>query len=65
MSSNFREFKLVGVPMRADQDTFKVPVMPGWKMVAATRGTFGAQLIFEKEEQDEVQEKTMPLCRRD
>lgn len=44
-----REVKLVGVPMKANETEFKVPVMPGWKMVAATRGTFGAQIIFERE----------------
>jgi hypothetical protein len=51
-----QEFVFEGVPMRPDQDTFKIPVKPGWEFVAATRGTFGAQLIYQRVSPNEEQE---------
>lgn len=47
-----REVKFVGVNMKPGEDTFKVPDMPGWKLVSVNRQPFGAALLFEKVEED-------------
>ena len=46
--TDHREVMLIGVNMPATADTFKVPKMPGWRFVNATRQPFGAALIYVK-----------------